>query len=251
MMSQNRNRKLEQDVILQFSNELQRHFLYQQQLLNSAHSSYAGSALGGQDRELADYLLSVNARFALIEFKADESSIASEISKPLRIGLCSQLASDSAMRARAQEMHFIAWGKLEDDGASEIDEFLKVRKIVLARYAERVCLHCNGTLKVVDSEKFITSFLKYKTKGGSGSRFKRYLEDLFALADKGAADSFAEFQGTVYVYMPSSDSRVRKIVTIPFMGLQHLFSLTTDTQIEKSRKGKAKLNQDRGPTMQR
>ena len=104
-------RKIEADLIPQFTGELQRRFLelYGQ---GEVSASVVGSALGGQDAELADYLLAANARFSLIEFKANEGCIISEKDKDLRLKLCQALSIDTAKRARARDIHYVAWGDL-------------------------------------------------------------------------------------------------------------------------------------------
>lgn len=226
-----RLRRLEQDLIVQFSNDLQRQFLQKSVQNDRVFRTYSGSAIGAQDRELADYLLAVNARFALIEFKADEDNIKSEKSKLLRVALCTVLASDSAMLARAREMHFVAWGQLEHQNIFGVCNPQLISEIVMASYADKVCstIDCAfpvAKINAIASSKFINSFLEFKTKGGPWKRFKRYLEELYLLAKKDTAGALSEFQGSVYVFVPSSAAKPAQVMSVRFSGLQHLFDLT-------------------------
>lgn len=67
-------------------------------------------ALDGQDRHvLADYILTNESTFTLVEFKYTLSQLPSEEKKAKVALLCEELVRDGAMRARHDLCHFIAW----------------------------------------------------------------------------------------------------------------------------------------------
>lgn len=70
-------------------------------------------ALDGQDRHvLADYILTNESTFTLVEFKYTLSQLSSEEKKARVSLLCKELVRDEAMRARHDLCHFIAWMQL-------------------------------------------------------------------------------------------------------------------------------------------
>lgn len=70
-------------------------------------------ALDGQDRHvLADYILTNESTFTLVEFKYTLSQLPSEEKKAKVSLLCEELVRDGAMRARHDLCHFIAWMQL-------------------------------------------------------------------------------------------------------------------------------------------
>ncbi|RAS31916.1 hypothetical protein [Paraburkholderia bryophila] len=72
-------------------------------------------ALDGQDRHvLADYILTNESTFTLVEFKYTLSQLASEEKKDKAAILCEQLAFTRSMRARHDLCHFIAWMHLPE-----------------------------------------------------------------------------------------------------------------------------------------
>ncbi|QHP90730.1 hypothetical protein EXE55_07170 [Burkholderia glumae] len=69
--------------------------------------------LDGQDcRVLADYILTNESTFTLVEFKYTRSQLPSEKEKTKVSLLCEELLRDEAMRARHDLCHFIAWMQL-------------------------------------------------------------------------------------------------------------------------------------------
>jgi hypothetical protein len=70
-------------------------------------------ALDGQDRHvLADYILTNESTFTLVEFKYTLSQLPNEEKKSKVSLLCEELTRDGAMRARHDLCHFIAWMQL-------------------------------------------------------------------------------------------------------------------------------------------
>jgi hypothetical protein len=72
-------------------------------------------ALDGLDRHvLADYILTNESTFMLVEFKYTLSQLASEEKKDKAAILCEQLARNISMRASHDLCHFIAWMHLPE-----------------------------------------------------------------------------------------------------------------------------------------
>ncbi|MEK6262819.1 MAG: hypothetical protein AABP62_29830 [Planctomycetota bacterium] len=71
-------------------------------------------ALDGQDAIAgADYILTDQSRFTLIEFKYSQDELINEGKKPLRLQLCSALVNAPKMIALHDQCHFIAWAQRE------------------------------------------------------------------------------------------------------------------------------------------
>lgn len=69
-------------------------------------------SLGGQDALAgADYILTDQSRFALVEFKYTQAEIIEESKKDRRLRLCTQIEDQPTMRALHDQCHFIAWAK--------------------------------------------------------------------------------------------------------------------------------------------
>ncbi|WP_220376564.1 hypothetical protein, partial [Klebsiella michiganensis] len=111
------DRKREDDVVDRFSRKVHARMLELYGESVAGHPNFAASPLGGQDVELADYLLAGIGRSCLVEFKADEDSVPSEKRKSLRRALCESMQKNSAMLARAQAIHFVGWGTEEETNA--------------------------------------------------------------------------------------------------------------------------------------
>lgn len=85
-------------------------------------------ALDGQDRHvLADYILTNESTFTLVEFKYTLSQLPNEEKKSKVSLLCEELTRDEAMRARHDLCHFIAWMQLP------------VRRANLNIYRQEIC----------------------------------------------------------------------------------------------------------------
>jgi len=97
--------RLEQAVIDSFNSFFRR----EAQKSNLQVRSFS---LGGQDTWAgADYVLSDQSQFALIEFKYTQNEIASEVMKDRRLKLCKELETDTMMRELHDQCHFIAWAE--------------------------------------------------------------------------------------------------------------------------------------------
>jgi len=77
--------------------------------------SFRHIPLDGQDRYvLADYILTNESTFTLVEFKYSLPQLASEEKKTKVSTLCAHLARDKTMCARHDLCHFIAWMQMPD-----------------------------------------------------------------------------------------------------------------------------------------
>lgn len=76
---------------------------------HDAGKAFQPFALGGQDRDSADYLISNAEGFALIEFKYSELQLINEGKKPRREKLCKLLQENKEMRKIHDKCHFVVW----------------------------------------------------------------------------------------------------------------------------------------------
>lgn len=230
-------RHLETDLELRFTASLHAQFLARHGA-GVAGSMLVGTALGGQDRMLADYLLMADARFALIEFKADAGAIRTEAGKPLRHLLCKALSVNRRSRALARDIHFIAWEEINSETVPPLG-LQAVRDIMVARYAGKVCplideaFPADATAADA-SDRFIKRYLAYRTTGASAKRFKAYLELLYTIGGTCPASELKRFEGAVYVFVPRSAKSPAPFKSVPFVGLEQLLQLTLGYTLEKT-----------------
>lgn len=71
--------------------------------------TYRPFALGSGDRDLADYLLSSESRYVLVEFKDSDDDLNSEKKKPKRLKLCKALECEPSIAKVHDRCHFISW----------------------------------------------------------------------------------------------------------------------------------------------
>ncbi len=96
-------RKHEQSVIDLF-------FRYLNKVADQRGKKCFYCSFDGQDRFIgADYLLTAATKFTVTEFKYDESGIASERNKPLRLEMCKRLENEDNRQNEHITCHFIAW----------------------------------------------------------------------------------------------------------------------------------------------
>ncbi|MCG5534241.1 hypothetical protein LRF89_12430 [Halorhodospira sp. 9621] len=90
---------------------------------------FIGAPLDGQDACLgADCLMSEGSRFAMAEFKYEESDIRSENRKSRRLAMCKALRREETRLGEHLACHLIAWSIPDEK-----------RTIVLNGYAHEVC----------------------------------------------------------------------------------------------------------------
>ncbi|QGZ39620.1 hypothetical protein IP92_01911 [Pseudoduganella flava] len=237
-------RQLETDLILRFHTALHAQFSRRQ------GGTLAGTALGGQDRALADYLLAANARFALIEFKAAAAAIATEDDKPLRHRLCRALGTCRQSAALARDIHYLAWGSHAERNVPGFG-MQTVEDIVVTPYAGKVCPLLDEAYPAPaqteePSERFIRRFLGSRTAGGSARRFKAYLELLYGIAGGCTASELKRFEGFVYVYVAGA-----VLHEVRFHGLDHLLELTLGRSPERAPERLTEREPERKQTRER
>ncbi|MBA5608541.1 hypothetical protein H3H36_24655 [Duganella sp. FT3S] len=221
-------RHMEDALIVEFSKKADRRFR-ELHGAGKAQPYLIGSALCGQDKALADYLLAAGGRFALIEFKANAEQLKTEGVKPQRVRLLDACIADSARLSRSRAIHHAAWGEsaqldLPGLGAQTQQE------LVLAPYADRVGMALGlaipkpRTVRWSD-DAFIERWLENTIAGANIERFKRYLMELYELVGTDGAAGLADFQGLITVYVPAREKRAQ-FQTITFNSFAHLLALT-------------------------
>lgn len=231
-----------------FSTQLDRRFsaLYASQ----AHvpDALGATALGGQDKALADYIVARRGRYCLIEFKANEAAFRSEARKELRVALCKTLSDQINPLRWARSAHFIGWGTKTSRSLRGIG-MAEVESIAFANYAGTICplfgIPVPAPAKQIDADKFIEMFLESKLLGSNAARFEKYLALLFTLAGSCSADELKSIEGSVYVYIPPDAERPAELCSVRFRGLEQLFSLTLGRELP------AHAIQKEGPEIER
>lgn len=203
--------------------------------------SFAASPLGGQDWELADYLLAGIGQYCLIEFKADEVSAVAETRKALRHALCKILQENEDKRALAEDVHFIAWGEKAKEYVPILGSEETRLKLAIAPYPGKVCpllgyAMVPSLFPSMTEEKFIDRFLNSQAVGADAERFSRYVAELYEIAGAAGGRGSTNLQGTVYVSVPPTSGAEAKLLEIEFAGLDHLFRLTKERKRDKTMK---------------
>ncbi|MBB0042834.1 hypothetical protein D7092_26295 [Ralstonia pickettii] len=254
------DRKREDDVVDRFSRKVHARMLELYGESVAGHPNFAASPLGGQDVELADYLLAGIGRYCLVEFKADEDSVPSEKRKSLRRALCESMQKNSAMLARAQAIHFVGWGTEEETNApGYAEQTMYALGASLAPYPGMVCPLFGFTpaatvFGLMTDDAFIERFVSSELLGADAERFEKYVDELYAIAGHADADGKAGFQGTVYVYIAPSETRRANWAPFKFTGVEQLFRLTKEKGIdraaiqERKRAAEKENTNDRGMT---
>lgn len=76
--------------------------------------TYRPFAFGSSDKDLADYLLSSESRYVLVEFKDSDGDLNSEGQKPKRHKLCKALECEPLIAKLHDRCHFISWAGRRD-----------------------------------------------------------------------------------------------------------------------------------------
>ncbi|WP_146123223.1 hypothetical protein [Burkholderia multivorans] len=242
---------MEADVVTRFSTQLDRRFTALHSKQPQSEDALAATALGSQDSVLSDYIVARNGRYCLVEFKANEAALRSEVRKELRIALCKIISEQKNPLRWARCAHFVGWGTMTArrlPGLGTIDE----ESIALASYPGTICpllrFPVHAPENRVGAEKFIEMFLESKLVGSSAERFEKYLALLFKLAGSCSTDTLKSIEGSVYVYIPGDDLHAPDLYTVRFCGLEHLFQLTYDRKMFPSHRQKQdpEIELDRG-----
>lgn len=245
-----KDRKREDDVVARFSEKLHKRMaeLYWG---GSDHPNFAASPLGGQDWELADYLLAGIGQYCLVEFKADEDSAVSENRKPLRITLCENLQAQSALRAQAEDCHFLCWGEKKSEYVPSLSTYEIVLWASLAPYPGKVCPLLGyemppSALGAMTEDEFIEQFILTELVGVDAERFDDYVGELYKIAGADEKSGKGGFQGTVYIYIPPESESSAKLLAVEFNGIQHLFRLTKEKEVKKEKAVEKEKNMGKG-----
>lgn len=244
-------RHMENGLINEFSKKADRRFR-ELHGVGKRNPYLIGSALCGQDRDLADYLLGADGRFALIEFKANAERLKTEGKKPRRLRLLEACLADSARLARSRAIHYTAWAEsaqLELPGMRPQTQL----DLVLAPYADKI-----GTVLGMDVPKrreqrwtddaFLRSYLENRIAGSNMHRFKRYLTELYELAGTQGGAGLEGFQGLITVYVPLREPQFQSIT---FNSFQHLMELTIHFTRQRVRDLEQERQQERSRSRER
>lgn len=221
-------RQMEQDVVGRFSREVETRFLKLHAAGTPLHYAI-GSALSGQDSDLADYLFAARGRFALIEFKANKNAVLSELEKNARLRLLQICRDDTGTLARAQAIHHFAWEKLVARELPHLGTQLQAT-IEVARYIPELARAAHMSIppahaRTWSSGDFISSYLEVESAGTNIYRFKRYLEELYSIAGKNGTVELGKFEGAILIFVPESTSK-SQFLTLRFTSFNHLMELT-------------------------
>ncbi len=233
----------EANVIQNFSNAFRDAYL-SRYTNGMVSSSYVGSHLGKQDVELADYLAAVNSRFALIEFKAFEKNLSTEIKrKPLRRKLSALYQERDDLLDMGKTIHFIGWGEKQEifiEGEQFPCSPIYCESLRFERYPFFLCKLANPDFSDKHSRRqagdaFINDFFDSKQVGGDSVRFKRYVAELFELAGKDSEGELKTMQGNVFAYITIVGTSEPQFITVPFTGINQLYALTIGNRFERER----------------
>lgn len=240
------NRQMENDVVARFTAEVCERF----RALHAEGAPLAylvGSALSGQDHDLADYLFGARGRFALIEFKANRAAVRTELDKQARQRLLELCMTDTGILRRAQRIHHFAWETLRQEDLPLVGKGL-VATIDLARYIPELADKAGVALALATSRcwtshEFITSYLEVETAGANIRQFRRYLEELYAIVGKTGSTELGHFQGAVFMYFPGMATGAQ-MKTIRFTGFDHLMELTINYELALTRQQRRAPSRD-------
>lgn len=135
-------------------------------------------SMDGMDTILgADYIFTDNVKFALTEFKFDETDLKSEAEKHRRKSLCIALDADVARANLANRCHYISWTKRAEE---------RRRVIYFNKYKHQICNRevfgdecelkdCEPSAKPIPAREFISLFLQHKV-GANFKLFNFYVE---------------------------------------------------------------------------
>lgn len=147
-----------------------------------AGKGYHEFALDGQDRDAgADYLISDKTRFALIEFKYQEASIAGEARKVRRKTLCQLLEREVELRKLHDNCHFICWS----NSSHGIDLNIYRHEVCNSQiFGPTAALRSPlpHTATRVAAERFASEFLSQSSRSLTVAEFEGYLNWLLTKA---------------------------------------------------------------------
>jgi hypothetical protein len=157
-------------------------------------------SLDGQDTLTgADYLFTQSTWFALVEFKYEESKIADERTKPLRLALCKALGADRHRLIQHVSCHFIGWS------------LRNPRTVMLNVYRHEVCHRTlwgsNSGLQLstprmetrIEADRFMEDFFRQDNSAGSSfEAFDDYLKWLLGTSGSNGATDATDIELLLY-----------------------------------------------------
>lgn len=239
-------RDMESNVVARFSKAFESRFIATG---SESIAGWANTTLGKQDTEFADHLLAANARFAIIEFKANLGAIETEANKVRRKNLFKALAVRRDLLRRCLDMHMICWGSIETRQPAGFDRPIFEELDMLGHYAAMVAPHTKIELKLpksppMSTEKFLDKFLCSRTVGGTYRRFKKYLNELGEIAGGASGDS-TTIQGMVCVYIPGDGKSPARYAHARFRGIKELQLLLKPRELVRDGPQKNSRQHDR------
>lgn len=176
--------RLEQSVIDSFNSFFRRE-------AQSSNRQVRSFSLGGQDALAgADYVLTDESQFALIEFKYTQKEIASEIKKDRRLKLCGELDVNAPMRDLHDQCHFIAWAEWPQMlGRCNVYRLEVCNQAIFGAACGLTSRGADGDQRTF-AKQFITEFFSNKPPRSLNlSEFEAYLAWLLTVASSGTKSS--------------------------------------------------------------
>jgi hypothetical protein len=214
-------RKHEQSVIDLF-------FRHLTKVARNSGKKFYSFSFDGQDNFVgADYLLTETTKFAVTEFKYEESDIPSERNKPLRHEMCLRLENEAIRKIEHENCHFIAWSS-----------GLILRTMHFNSYSNEVCnqkvlgLMCGLEItnpiseKRINADLFINQFLSGKL-GLPFKFFHSYINWLVNNPDNDDGDGPQEF-----IELLMLDETMHDFAVIGFSNLLDLKKWLDDNHTE-------------------
>lgn len=239
-------RDMESNAVSRFSKAFEARF---DTTHGEERAGWANTTLGAQDTEFADHLVAANARFAIIEFKATLEAIRTEAGKDLRKKLFNELALRRDFLRRCLDLHMICWSTIETHQPAGYPIPIHEEIDLLNRYAVKVARFLKVDLQLkadrdMSTEKFLDRFIGARIVGGTYKRFKKYLDELGAIAGGVSGDS-STIQGMVFVYLPGDEKAPGRYAHARFRGLEELNLLMQPLGIEKDHQLQRSKNLER------
>jgi hypothetical protein len=138
----------------------------------------------------ADYLLTDQSQFALIEFKFTQNEIASEVKKDRRLNLCKELEAYATMKDLHDQCHFIAWAEEPQMlGRCNVYRLEVCNKKVFGSECGLASSRPNDD-KRISAKQFIAEFFSNSPpRSLSLSDFEKYLSWLLTVASRSTKSS--------------------------------------------------------------
>lgn len=135
-------------------------------------------SLDGDDRDVgADYVLSNENRFAIVEFKWTREDIKAESYKTRRLKLCKELSKNSEMTALHDSCHFVSWGEPEESNKFRV--FTNIYRFEVCTkkvFGDACCWEDPSSKKPLGAANFARRFIQnFSSCTLSKDEFNKYL----------------------------------------------------------------------------